>query len=151
MYLCTYIHILKYTYLRMHIYPVNIDNVQGLIVCKRKQNTQNYRLFLHLSLVFHISLFFAILSQCLLFLWYMFKYNIRKHVMAENRGVKLGSDQPLSLKLEPEPHPHWKPDWKWREPPPRQGLWHQLWHSEFWSLRGSAAHMKCTHALEWKV
>ncbi|ELK37038.1 hypothetical protein MDA_GLEAN10011432 [Myotis davidii] len=41
---------------------------------------------------------------------------LRKHVMAENRGVKLGSYQPLSLKLEPEPHPHWKPDWKWREP-----------------------------------
>lgn len=102
----------------MHIYPVSIGNVQGLIVCKRKQNVQKYRLSLHLSPVFHISLllFFAIPSQCLLFLWYMFKCDIRKHDMAENRGVKLGSHQPLSLKLEPEPHPHWKPGWKRREP-----------------------------------
>lgn len=59
----------------------------------------------------------------------------------------MGPYQPLSLKLEPEPHPHWKPDWK----STKAGLTAPAVDSGFWTLHGSAAHMKYTHALEWKV
>lgn len=39
------IFFLKYTYLRILVYSVNIDTVPELTVCKRKQNMKNYRLF----------------------------------------------------------------------------------------------------------
>lgn len=69
--------------------------------------------------------------------------------MAENWDVKLGSCQPLSLKLEPEPPSHGLARLEVEGASPRQDYGTR--NSVLWSLRGSAAHMKYTHALEWKV
>ena len=86
-------HILKHTCVGINVYSVSIDNVPGLVVCKRKQNAQNYRLCLHPRPLFISHHFFWSFLR-VPFLWYVFKCNIRQRVRAESRGVTLDCCQP---------------------------------------------------------